>query len=70
MIKKLCDSLDCKNDKFRFIAPNACIILADFLWVRSHFGGLTHEKSAFCQPTKGAFSVMYSAFAEREAPSA
>ena len=51
MIKKLCDSLDCKNDKFRFIAPNACIILAYFLWVRYHFGRLTQKKGlAFASP--------------------
>jgi hypothetical protein len=29
------------KDKFRVAALHTCIILADFLWVRYHFGGLT-----------------------------
>ena len=39
-------------DKFPFAALHTCIILADFLWFRYHFGGLTHEKK---QSERAAF---------------
>ena len=43
------------------LPPRACIILADFLWFRYHFGGLIHQKTPFVERQKAFFVTMCSA---------